>query len=86
MSEPAAVQPPDPDTTGLVPSPDSTVPPMPYPGATTGRPLSSAQDTIPPMPWETADGRAQGSAPSGRWRTATMPLRKMMRRTPSHAV
>jgi hypothetical protein len=46
------------------------------------RPLSSPDGTVPPMPWETTNAHTQGSAAAGKWRTAMMPLLKMMRRTP----
>ena len=82
MSEPAALH-PDPITTARpLSSPDGTVPPMPYPGTPAARPLSSPDGTVPPMPWEATNSHTQGSAAVGKWRTAMMPLRKMMRRTP----
>jgi hypothetical protein len=51
------------------------VPPMPY---------SSPDGADPPMPSEVTNGhdRTQRPDAAGRWRTAMMPLRKMMRRTP----
>ena len=56
-------------------SPDGTVPPMPY---------SSPDRAVPPMPSEVTNGhdRTHRPAAAGRWRTAMLPLRKMMRRTP----
>lgn len=86
MSEPAAPQPPDLDTSRPLSSLDGTIPPLPYPDAGSSRPLSSAGDTIPPMPSESAYGQAQGSATSKRWHTAMIQLRKMMHRTPPRAV
>ena len=85
MSEPAAPQPPDPDTNRPLASLHSAVPPLPYPGASTAWPVSSA-DAIPPLPSEASYGRPQGSATSKRWRTAMIQLRKMMGRTPPHTV
>jgi hypothetical protein len=38
------------------------------------------------MPSEAAHAHTQEPAPAGRWRTAMLPLRKMMRRTPRGAV
>ena len=71
MPEPAALHPvpPMPFT-----SPDGPVPPMPF---------TSPDGAAPPMPSEVTNGhdRAQRPAAAGRWRTAMMPLRKMMRRT-----
>ncbi len=60
--------------------------PLPYP-ATTTRPLSSPDGTVPPMPSEVTSvhTHAQRPAAADRWRTAMMPLRKMMRRTPRGA-
>jgi hypothetical protein len=78
MSEPAESH-PDPDTTPA----DGAVPPMPYPSAPWPRP--SAQDAAPPMPADSANGHTHGSAASNRWRTAMMPLRKIMRRSPPGA-
>jgi hypothetical protein len=58
-------------------------PAAPHPDPiTTARPLSSSDGTVPPMPWEATNAHTQGSAAAGKWRTAMMPLRKMMRRTP----
>ncbi len=56
-------------------SPDPIVPPMPF---------SSPDGAVPPMPSEVTHGhdRTQRPAAAGRWHTAMMPLRKMMRRTP----
>jgi hypothetical protein len=66
MPEPAAPH-PEPATATLPPSsPDGTVPPMPY---------SSPDGAAPPMPSEVTNA-------AGLWRTAMMPLRKRMRRTP----
>jgi hypothetical protein len=85
MSEPAAPH-PDPGTTARPPSsPDSTIPPMPYPTRPTARPLSPPDGTIPPMPSEATNAHTHPSAAVGRWRTAMTPLRKMMRRTPPGA-
>jgi hypothetical protein len=82
MPEPVT-PPPDPKTIPARPpaSPNGAVPPMPYPGPAT-RPPSSADGAVPPMPSEVTNERAhvQGSAAAGRFRTAMMPLRKMMRR------
>lgn len=61
-------------------------PAAPHPNPDTARPLSSADGAVPPMPSEATNAHAQGSAASRRWRTAMMPLRKMMRRTPPDAV
>jgi hypothetical protein len=58
--------------------------PHPDPG-TTARPLPSPDGTVPPMPSEAAHAHTQEPAPAGRWRTAMLPLRKMMRRTPRGA-
>jgi hypothetical protein len=82
MSEPAAPHSDPLSTTRLLSSPDSTVPPMPYPSTPTARPLSSPDAIVPPMPWEATNAHTQGSAAAGRWRMAMTPLRKMMRRTP----
>ena len=59
--------------------------PLPYPGATATRPPSSPDGTVPPMPSEVTNERTrtQGPAAAGRFRAVMMPLRKMMRRTPS---
>ena len=85
MSEPAAPH-PDPGTTARpIPSPDGTVPPMPYPGAAAGRPLPSPDRTVPPMPSEALNAHTREPAAAGRWRTAMVPLRKMMRRIPRGA-
>ena len=86
MSEPAAPQPADLDTNRPLPSLDSTVPPLPYPGVSTAQPFSSGGGVIPPMPSETAYDHAQGDTTSNRWRTAMIQLRKIMRRTPPRAV
>ena len=85
MPESAA---PDPNTTARPPSSsDATVPPMPYPGATTAWAPSFPDGIVPPMPSEVTNGhdRTQRPAAGGMWRTAMMPLRKMMRRTPRGA-
>ncbi len=85
MSEPTAPH-PDPVTTARpLSSADGPVPPMPYPSTPTAWPPSSPDGTVPPMPSEATNARVHGSATSGRWRTAVMPLRKMMRRTPRGA-
>ena len=60
--------------------------PVPYPGATATRPPSSPDGTVPPVPSEVTKERTrtQGPAAAGRFRAVMMmPLRKMMRRTPS---
>ena len=79
MPEPAASD-PDPVITISRPlsPPDGTVPPMPF---------SSPDRVVPPMPSEVTNGhdRTQRPAAGGMWRTAMMPLRKMMRRTPRGA-
>jgi hypothetical protein len=61
--------------------------PHPDPATTTTRPLSSPDGTVPPMPSEVTNvhTRTLRPAAAGRWRTAMMPLRKMMRRTPRGA-
>ena len=87
MPEPVTPQ-PDPVTTPARPpaSPNGRVPPMPYPGPTM-RPPASSDGAVPPMhpdvpmPSEVS-GHMPGSAAAGRFRTAMMPLRKMMRRPP----
>ena len=58
--------------------------PLPYPSTTATRPPSSPDSTVPPMPSEVTKERTRtpGPAAAGRWRTATMPLRKMIRRAP----
>lgn len=75
MPEPAASG-PDPVTAIPRPlsSPDGTIPPMPF---------SSPDRDVPPMPSEVTNGhdRTQRPAPADMWRTAMMPLRKIMRRT-----
>ncbi len=53
--------------------------------STTAGPLSSPDGAVPPMPSEVTGKHKQGSAAAGRWRTAMMPLRKMMHRTPRGA-
>ena len=59
----------------------------PYPSASIARPLSSPDGTVPPMPSEVTNRhtRTHRPAAAGRWRTAMMPLRKMMHRTPRGA-
>jgi hypothetical protein len=91
MPEPAASD-PDPVTTITRPlsSPDRAVPPMPFSSpdrAVPPMPFSSPDRAVPPMPSEVTNGhdRAQRPAAGGMWRTAMMPLRKMMRRTPRGA-
>jgi hypothetical protein len=74
MPEPVAPHPDPATTTRPLSSPDGIVPPMPF---------SSPDGIVPPMPSEVTN--AHGAAGAGRWRTATMPLRKMMRRTPRGA-
>ena len=61
--------------------------PYPYPSTTITGPLSSPDGTIPPMPSEVTNRhtRTQRPTAAGRWRTAMMPLRKMMHRTPRGA-
>ena len=58
----------------------------PYPSATITQPLSSPDGTVPPMPSEVPNRHTRTHthrpAAAGRWRTAMMPLRKMMHRTP----
>jgi hypothetical protein len=63
--------------------PESAVP-LPYPSTNITPPLSSPNGTVPPMPSEVTSRhtRTQRPAGAGRWRTAMMPLRKMIRRTP----
>ena len=76
MPEPAApYQDPAITTAPPVSSPNGAVPPMPF---------SSPDRAVPPMPSEVTNGhdRTQRPATAGKWRTAMMPLRKMMRRTP----
>jgi hypothetical protein len=85
MSERTAPHPDRITTAGPLPSPDGLVPPMPYPNTHTAGPLSSPDGTVPPMPWEATNAHTQGSVAAARWRTAMMPLRKMMRRTPHGA-
>jgi hypothetical protein len=58
--------------------------PHPDPG-TTARPLPSAGGAVPPLPSEAANAHTREPAAAGRWRTAMLPLRKMMRRTPRGA-
>jgi hypothetical protein len=74
---PELAAPPDPAATATRPlaSPDGTVPPMPF---------SSPDRPVPPMPSEITNARDRTKQPAegGRWRTAMMPLRKMVRRTP----
>ncbi len=85
MSELAAPH-PDPGTTARpLPSADGAVPPLPYPGTPAGRAHSSPDGTVPPMPSEAANAHTREPAAAGRWRTAMLPLRKMMRRTPRGA-
>jgi len=68
---------------------DDTMPqpavPLPYPDTDTTWPLSSPDGTVPPMPSEVTKERThtQGPAAAGRFRAVMMPLRKMMRSTPS---
>jgi hypothetical protein len=78
MPEPTASDPDPATTTRPLSSPDGTVPPMPF---------SSPDSAVPPMPSEVTNGhdRTPRPAPAGRWSTAMMPLRKMMRRTPRGA-
>ena len=86
MSESAAPD-LDPDTTARPPSSsDGTVPPMPYPGATTAWAPSFPDGIVPPMPSEATNAHPRASGAARRWRTAMMPLRKMMRRTPPGAI
>jgi hypothetical protein len=61
--------------------------PHPDPAPTTTRPLSSPDGTVPPMPSEVTNvhARTPRAAAAGRFRTAMMPLRKMMSRTPRGA-
>ncbi len=60
--------------------------PYPYPSATITGPLSSPDGTVPPMPSEVTNKHTRTQQPAaGRWRTAMMPLRKMMHRTPRGA-
>ena len=56
----------------------------PYPSATIARPLSSPDGTVPPMPSEVTNRHTRTDRPARPvgWRTAMMPLRKMMHRTP----
>jgi hypothetical protein len=54
--------------------------PLPYLGTTPAR--SSPDGAVPPMPSEVTNARRQRPAAGGRWRTAMMSLRKMMRRPP----
>ena len=67
MPEPAAPH-PDPNTA------DGTVPPMPYPGATTAEAPSPPDSiippdgTVPPLPSEATNGRTRAPAATGRWR------------------
>jgi hypothetical protein len=93
MPEPVKPQ-PDPIITPARPpaSPNGSVPPMPYPGPATRPPSSSdgAVPTVPaevPMPSEVTNerGHTHGSAAAGRFRTAMMPLRKMMHLPPRGA-
>ena len=74
---PELAAPPDPvaTTTRPLSSPDGTVPPMPF---------SSPDRPVPPMPSDVTNARDRTKQPAGagRWRTAMMPLRKMMRRNP----
>ena len=59
--------------------------PLPHPGATATWPLSSPDGTVPPMPSEVTKKRTRPQRPAaaGRFRAVMMPLRKMIRRTPS---
>jgi hypothetical protein len=68
---------PDPGRTTMGPSspPEGAVPPMPYPGTTTIQAPSYPDRAVPPMPSEV-------TSTAGRFRTAMMPLLKMIRRTP----
>jgi hypothetical protein len=62
------------------------VAPLPYP--ITASPATLIPDgTVPPMPSEVTNARTRSQRPAaaGRWRTAMMPLRKMMGRTPRGA-
>jgi hypothetical protein len=76
MSEPAA---PDPDTTAPAAPSEGTVPPMPYPGATTAQAPSFPDGTVPPLPSEATNAHTRASGSARRWR-------KRMRRTPPDAV
>jgi hypothetical protein len=76
MSEPAAPH-PDPGTTAR-PLPSAS-------GAGPPQALSSPDGTVPPMPSEAANAHTREPGAAGRWRTAMLPLRKMMRRTPRAA-
>jgi hypothetical protein len=69
MPEPAAPHLEPATTTQPLSPPDRSVPPMPY---------SSPDGAAPPMPSEVINA-------AGLWRTAMMPLRKRMRRTPRGA-
>jgi len=82
VSEPAAPHPDPRHYRPAAPTLGGTVPPMPYPGTPAGRPLPPPDGTVPPMSSEAANAHTREPAAAGRWRTAMMPLRKMMRRTP----
>jgi hypothetical protein len=71
MPEPAAPNPdPDPATTRPSPSLNGTAPPKP---------------PVPPMPSEVTKEHTRTPRPeAGVFRTAMLPLRKMMHRTPRH--
>jgi hypothetical protein len=74
MPEPAAPR-PDPGPAG---APPRASPTGPSPNGT------SPGGPVPPVPSEVTNTSRRGRRPAeGRWLRATMPLRKMMRRTPS---
>ena len=64
---------PRPDSTRVTSSSDRAVPPMPS---------EATSVAVPPMPSEVTSARAGRLAAGSMWHRATMPLHKMMHRTP----